>query len=46
MDDRPIVLDIKDVKKKYVIKQNIEKPKTQSGKFKLTDNKIFHRSKK
>ena len=46
MDDRPIVLDVKDVKKKYLIRHNFEKPDSFSGKLKLACNKIAHPTKK
>ncbi len=44
MDERPIVIDIKDVKKKYIIRHNREKATSFSGKLKNAGNYIFHPS--
>lgn len=45
-DERPIVLDIKDVKKKYVIKHNVEKAETITGQLKLAGKRLLHKAKK
>ncbi|MCQ2471693.1 MAG: ABC transporter ATP-binding protein [Clostridia bacterium] len=44
VDERPVVVDLKNVKKKYVIKHNIKKPETFSGKLKLVGKRILHPS--
>ena len=46
MDERPIVIDLKNVKKKYIIKHKIQKPATFSGKLKLAGKKLLHPSKR
>ncbi len=46
MDNRPVMIDIKDVKKKYVIRHNFDKPKTFSGKLKLVAKRVLHPTKK
>ncbi len=46
MDNRPIMIDLQNVKKKYVIRKNFEKPATFAGKLKLVSNKILHPTKK
>ena len=46
MDNRPVMIDLQNVKKKYVIRHNFEKPKTFSGKLKLVAQKIAHPTKK
>lgn len=46
MDNRPVMIDLKDVKKKYVIRHNFEKPTSFSGRLKLVAKKIAHPTKK
>lgn len=46
MDERPIVIDLKNVKKKYVIKHNVQKPSSFSGRLKLIGRNLLHPSKK
>ena len=46
MDNRPIMIDVKDVKKKYVIRHNFEKVNTLSGKMKALAKKVLHPTKK
>lgn len=46
IDERPIVLDLKNVKKKYVIKHNIKKPENVSERLKLIGRNIIHPSQK
>ncbi|MBQ8783659.1 MAG: ABC transporter ATP-binding protein [Clostridia bacterium] len=46
MDNRPVMIDLQNVKKKYVIRHNFEKPATFSGKLKLLAKKIAHPTKK
>lgn len=46
MDERPVVVDLNNVKKKYVIKHNVEKPSSISGKLKLIGKNILHPTKK
>lgn len=46
MDNRPIMIDLQNVKKKYVIRHNFEKPATFSGKLRLVANKVLHPTKK
>ncbi len=46
MDERPVVIDLKNVKKKYVIKHNIKKPDTFSGRLKLMGKNLLHPSKR
>ena len=46
MDNRPIMIDVKDVKKKYVIRHNFEKENTLSGKMKALAKKVLHPTKK
>ncbi len=46
MDNRPIMIDVKDVKKKYVIRHNFEKENTFSGKMKALAKKVLHPTKK
>lgn len=44
MDNRPIMIDAQNVKKKYVIRHNYEKPDSASEKVKLAVKKIIHPS--
>ncbi|MBQ8228750.1 MAG: ABC transporter ATP-binding protein [Clostridia bacterium] len=46
MDNRPVMIDLQNVKKKYVIRHNFEKPTTFSGKLKLLAKRIAHPTKK
>lgn len=46
MDNRPVMIDLQNVKKKYVIRHNFEKPASFSGKLKLLAKKIIHPTKK
>ena len=46
MDERPIVIDLKNVKKKYVIKHNIKKPDSFSGRLKLMGKNLLHPTKR
>lgn len=46
MDNRPVMIDLQNVKKKYVIRHNFDKPTTFSGKLKLLAKKIAHPTKK
>ncbi len=46
VDDRLVVIDLKDVKKKYVIKHNVQKTSEASGKLKVISQKLFHPFKK
>ena len=46
MNERPVVIDLKNVKKKYVIKHNVKKPETFSGKLKLIGKNLLHPTKK
>ncbi len=46
MDNRPVMIDLQNVRKKYVIRHNYEKPKTFSGKMKLAAKRLLHPTKK
>ncbi len=46
MDNRPIMIDLQNVKKKYVIRHSFDKPATLSGKLKLAANRVLHPTKK
>lgn len=46
MEEKPVVIDLKNVKKKYVIKHKVEKPDTFSGKLKLVGKNLLHPSKR
>lgn len=46
IDERPVMIDIKDVKKKYVIRHNTEKPASFSGRLKLVTRKVLHPSRR
>ena len=46
MDERPIMIDLKNVKKRYLIRHNFKKPDTFSGRIKLAANRILHPTKK
>ncbi|MBP3328363.1 MAG: ABC transporter ATP-binding protein [Clostridia bacterium] len=46
MDNRPVMIDLQNVKKKYVIRHNFEKPESFSGKLKLVAKRILHPTKK
>lgn len=46
MDNRPVMIDLKNVKKKYVIRHKFDKPTTFSGKLKLAGKRILHPTKK
>lgn len=46
MDDRPIVIDLKNVKKKYVIRHNVKKPDSFKGRLKLIGKNILHPTRK
>ncbi|MBQ7595379.1 MAG: ABC transporter ATP-binding protein [Clostridia bacterium] len=45
-DDRLIMIDAQNVKKKYIIRHNTEKPSTFSGRLKLVARKVFRPSKR
>lgn len=44
MDERPIMIDLNNVKKKYIIRHNTQKPTSFSGKLKLIGKKLLHPS--
>lgn len=46
MDENLVMIDLKDVKKKYVIRHKIKKPDTLKGRLKLIGKKVLHPSKK
>ena len=46
IDERPVMIDIKDVKKKYVIRHNTDKPASFSGRLKLVTRKVLHPSRR
>ncbi len=46
MDERPVVIDLRNVKKKYVIKHNIDKPDSFAGKLKLIGKNLIHPTKR
>ena len=46
MDERPIMIDLKNVKKRYLIRHNFKKPDTFSGRIKLAANRVLHPTKK
>lgn len=46
MDERPVVIDLKNVKKKYVIRHNAAKPDTFKGRLKLMGKNLLHPTKK
>lgn len=46
MDERPVVIDLKNVKKKYVIRHNVKKPDSFTGRLKLIGKNILHPTKK
>ena len=46
IDERPVMIDIKNVKKKYVIRHNADKPASFSGRLKLVTKKVLHPSKR
>lgn len=45
-DERPVMIDIRNVKKKYIIRHNTVKPSSFSGRLKLVARKVFHPSKR
>lgn len=45
-DERPVMIDAKDVKKKYIIRHKTEKPDSFSGRLKLATRKVLHPSKR
>lgn len=46
VDERPVMIDLKNVKKKYIIRHNTEKPSSLSGRFKLAARKVLRPSKR
>ena len=46
MDERPVVIDLKNVKKKYVIRHSTAKPDSFAGKLKLIGKNLLHPTKK
>ena len=46
MDERQVMIDLKNVKKKYVIRHSFKRPDSFSGKLKLVANKVLHPTKK
>ena len=46
MDENTVMIDLKDVKKKYVIRHKIQKPDSFKGRLKLVARKVLHPSKR
>ena len=46
MDERPIMIDLKNVKKRYLIRHNFKKPDSFSGRLKLAAKRVLHPTKK
>ena len=46
MEENVVVLDLKNVKKKYVIKHNVKKPDSFKGKLKLIGKNLLHPTKR
>ena len=46
MDENTVMIDLKNVKKKYVIRHKIQKPDSFKGRLKLVARKVLHPSKR